>query len=125
MTETKLTARLVKCWQQMGCEVINIHGNNFQAPGWPDVFVCSKNWTGFIEFKGPSTVTMPHQTRILARLEKSPCPACIVRFVNVQGELWSFAVERSSGEVVLNIAIAGTDGQVAAGLLRELAIFGV
>ena len=119
-TETKLTARLVKSWVQMGYEVISIHGNQFQAPGWPDVFVCGTLYTGFIEFKGRTTPTQPNQTRILTALEKSPVPACVVRFLCVKGELWSMQAECAAGATLRCFALAGPDGRIAASLLREL-----
>ena len=118
--ETKLTARLVKAWSEMLCEVISIHGSGMQAPGWPDVFLVSTSWTGFIEFKGPTTATKGHQTRILRRLEGCPVPTCLVRFLRVEGELWSMQVERSDGSTIVCISVAGPDGVVAAGLLRQL-----
>ena len=118
--ETKLTARLVKAWREMSCEVLNIIGNNFQAPGWPDVFVCGKLWTGWIEFKGPETELQPHQARVIKALGKTES-VYIVRFAYQLRQAWCFEISDANLNIVSEKDIIGTDGQVAAGLLKELA----
>jgi hypothetical protein len=105
----------------MGAEVINIHGNKLQAPGWPDCFVCSKIWTGFIEFKGPETRLEAHQARIIKALGAS-CSVniWIVRFLRQEGDMWEFSVANTYCKPQLQCVLFGTEGQVAASLLHEL-----
>jgi len=120
LTETKLTARLVKSWREMNCEVINIAGSAMQDPGWPDVFVCGRLWDGFIEFKGPTTPLQPHQARIIQRLEEANTNVCIVRFIEQEDVKWEFNFEKHDGTILRIVRLVGTDGQVAAGLLKLL-----
>lgn len=122
-TETKLTARLVKAWREMGIEVLNIHGSAQQAPGWPDVFVCGKVWSCWIEFKGPKTVIQPHQKRIIKALGRTE-QVWVVRFKHQIDDQWFFEYSDSNLNVLtvsnnLDIFI-GTDGQVASQLLHAL-----
>jgi len=129
--ETKLTARLVKCWRQMGAEVLNVTGGGkietksgesfvAQSPGWPDVFVCHKLWSGWIEFKGPTTKLQRHQARILKALGQTE-RVWIVRFVKQEGAEWCFEISDSNLIVIEIPVMLGTDGQVAASLLKTLA----
>ena len=129
--ETKLTAKLVKSWRQMGAEVLNItgggrlqtnEGKSFvaQSPGWPDCFLCHRIWSGFIEFKGPKTVLQKHQERIIHTLGLTT-NVFVVRFLKQAGDMWEFQVSDSNLIPVLQIVMLGTDGQVAASLLKELA----
>jgi hypothetical protein len=121
-TETQLTSRLVKSWNQMGLEVISIHGGgSLQAPGWPDVFVCSRQWSGFIEFKGPRTTTQAHQRRIISALENSSTNVCLVRFIKVSNDTWHLRFEKTNKEIIGDISLTGFDGEVAAKLLKILA----
>ena len=118
--ETKLTTRLVKAWREMHCEVLNIHGGGYmQAPGWPDVFICSRVWSGWIEFKGPKTPIEAHQKRILTALSVDN-NAWFVRFTFQAGRAWCFEIMYENLIVAMKVDVVGTDGQVAAVLLKEL-----
>lgn len=119
LTETRLTAKLVKAFRQMGAEVLNIHGSGQQAPGWPDCFVCSKIWSGFIEFKGPKTRIETHQARVIKALGCTT-NIWIVRFLRQEGDMWEFSIANSNCHVQLQCVLLGTEGQVAASLLHEL-----
>jgi len=119
-TETKLTARLVKSFREMGAEVLNVHGNAQQAIGWPDCFVCSKLWSGWIEFKGPKTRLEPHQAHIIKALGKTE-NIWIIRFDAQKDGNWWISLTNSNLLLVTSILMCGTDGQVAAKLLQELA----
>jgi hypothetical protein len=120
LTETKLSARLIKSFREMGAEVLNIYGNKFQSPGWPDCFVCHKLWTGFLEFKGPTTKLQPNQERIIRELENH-VNVWIVRITNQDHKYWEFDIINSTLQPVVTICSNGKDGQVAARLFQELA----
>ena len=122
LTETKLTARLVKAWREAGGEILNIMGGGYmQAPGWPDVFVCHKLWSGWLEIKGPKTKIQPTQERIIKALSVTQ-NAWIVRIVHQDSNQWTFDI-LGSGSTPLSIV--GTDGFVAISLLKELARLGI
>jgi hypothetical protein len=118
-TETQLTARLTKCWRAMGAEVLNVTGSVFQASGWPDIFICHKHWTGWIEFKGPTTVIQPHQKRIIHTIGLTQS-IFLVRFLYQEGDTWRYEVLDSNLIRLREFAQSGTDGQVAASMLKEL-----
>lgn len=49
-TETHWKARLRKELAKFG-PVLSLHGHAMQEPGWPDLYVSSRRWSGFIELK--------------------------------------------------------------------------
>ena len=118
-TETKLTARLLVPWRAMGAEVLNITGSAFQAPGWPDIFICHKHWSGWIEFKGPTTPIQPHQKRIVRTIGLTQS-VFVVRFLYQDAATWRYEVSDSNLTRLVECAQTGTDGQVAASMLKEL-----
>jgi hypothetical protein len=124
MIETRLTARLVKQIRNANGKVLNVHGHASQEPGWPDVFVTHRYWTGWIEFKNSKTQISSYQEEILASLANE-VPTWIVRFIEVQGgekdSHWMFRIEdpltmRAKKQVFLD----GGDMKVAIELLRIL-----
>ena len=117
--ETKLTARLLVSWRAMGSEILNITGSAFQAPGWPDIFICHKHWSGWIEFKGPTTPIQPHQKRIVRTIGLTQS-VFVVRFLYQEGNTWRYEVLDSTLVRLMEFVQSGTDGQVAAGMLKEL-----
>lgn len=119
MTETQLTARLVKAWRKMNADVLNITGSAFQSPGWPDICIRHSIWSGFIEFKGEKTVLQKHQARIIKRL-KEGFNVVIVRFKGQRNSSWAFQTENVDGSILASFFLTGTDGRVAADLLRTL-----
>ena len=50
-TENQWKAALVKELRSRGVMVLSLHGHAMQAPGWPDIFVADKLWSGWIELK--------------------------------------------------------------------------
>lgn len=132
MHETKLASRLIKCWRQMGAEVLNIQGGGrieskqgkLYSPqnfGWPDIFLAHRNWSGFIEFKGAKTVLQAHQARIIKTI--GICSnVWVVRFAMIREDTngWLFELSDSNLQIISRLDASGTDGQVAAQLLKEL-----
>ena len=119
--ETKLTGRLVKCWRAMKADVLSIHGNRFQEPHWPDVFVSHSLWTGFIEFKNPNTRVHPEQAKKIKALSEN-MPAYIVRFMaqDKPSKYWRYCVLNGDLTSLKVITTVGPDGVVAAEMLKTL-----
>lgn len=121
ISETKLTARLVKAWRAMGYDALNITGSGMQSPGWPDIYLNSSVWRGFIEFKGPKTVVQKHQAALIERLCKSHSPVRIVRFLELGEGYWRVRIDFPwSGDYTEVTLVGETDGKIAALLLKEL-----
>lgn len=119
-TETQLTAQLVKAWREMRAEVLNLHGHMGQAPGWPDVFISHRTWTGWLEFKGSKTPWQPRQREIIKTLGRTE-NIWVVRFLEQESSYWRFEISDSDLVIRLDTKLFSTDGQVAAKLLQELA----
>jgi len=48
--ETQWKAALRREFDKVGVS-LSLHGHGMQAPGWPDLFVGSKVWSGWVELK--------------------------------------------------------------------------
>lgn len=119
-SETKLTGRLVKVLRQMqGC-VLNIHGSALQQEGWPDVYVSHSLWFGFLEFKVKDRKLSSSQKYVGNHLRKCRQPAWVIRIANQLFDVWVIVIEDFNAKVFQTLTLKGTDGQVAAGLLKEL-----
>jgi hypothetical protein len=124
MIETRLTARLIKQIRLANGRVLNVHGHASQDPGWPDVFITHKYWTGWIEFKGPRTPISEYQENILASLYQQ-VSIWIVRFVEVVGgekdSSWLMRIETpTTMRTKKQIFLEGGDMRVAIELLKIL-----
>lgn len=70
MNETQWKAKLVASGRLIGAKVLSLHGHGMQAPGWPDIWVGSGIWTGWIELKMHDTEIQTNQKLVMKELEK-------------------------------------------------------
>jgi len=64
-TESTLRQPLVKALRKTGAKVTPIVGSTMGIKGTSDVFLASKLWHGWIEFKGPKTKIEPIQLEFI------------------------------------------------------------
>lgn len=120
-SETKLTAILVKAGRDCNAEILNIHGGAMQTPGWPDTFIDHAVWTGFVEFKGPTTRLTPAQKRVIRQLKKrNRVPAWVVRFLLQDETFWQFRIENETGEERKTFTVDDTPHKVFCELMLRL-----
>jgi hypothetical protein len=82
MTESELSKHLVTALKQhCECIIFKIHGHGMQAPGWPDFFIASEEFTGWVETKGSDTEVSDLQRIVIGRLKKFNVPVYVLRFV--------------------------------------------
>ena len=105
--ESKWKAHLVKAF---GC-ALSLHGHGGQAPGWPDIFLATMSYSGWLELKRGTQLSTAQ--RIIGRkLERFKMFYC----VRLLSDDRSAQIENSDGEVLATIA----DGWDSRALLQVL-----
>ncbi len=83
MTENEWAKTIVKMLRRCNALVLNTHGEQYQQPGWPDLYIAHSFYCGWIELKGVKTLLEPHQKKILKGLSARGVPAYIARYPNL------------------------------------------
>lgn len=86
MIESSFQGKIIDRLKETGCEILNLHGHAMQASGWPDIYVASRMWTGWIEFKMFRTSYKEHQRLRLKRLNERGVPAFVFRMNDEETE---------------------------------------
>jgi len=87
MSETALTRVLCAKLTAYSCEVYPLIGSTLAPTGWPDRYICHKDWQGFIEFKLHNTwLSKEQEQRCIKLLERNV--RVVVCRVDVS-EIWS------------------------------------
>lgn len=89
-----------------------IHGNMMQKSGWPDVYVYSRIWTGWLELKVGSNKADPLQVQCIKALKMQHVPAFVLRGLTKRAAI----LEDENGNTISPIVLL--DGP---GLLQQLA----
>jgi hypothetical protein len=98
MSESSKTRTLCTFWRDRGVQTFAVVANKFAAPGWPDRYVHSKVWHGFIEFKdGDGSLSKIQRHRIEALNLDVPGSAFCVRH-NVESK--SVVIEDFDGNTL-------------------------
>ena len=69
---------IVKPSRYAGFRVLVCHGHAFQGRGWPDLFIASPQWRGWLELKVKSPLE-PHQAQMVADLRNWRVPCYVLR----------------------------------------------
>lgn len=88
MLENKYQGIVVKLLKEAGAEILNLHGHAMQAPGWPDLYVAHRIWTGWIELKVDDNDLRPNQVRVVRALRERHVPVHVCR-MDRDGEEWA------------------------------------
>lgn len=64
-SETAFSQWVCKRLRSTGVYVLNLHGHAMQQRGWPDLYVCCREYRGFVELK--------YQDGRLSKLQKVMC----------------------------------------------------
>jgi hypothetical protein len=91
LTETQWKARLRKQLAKFG-PVLSLHGHAMQEPGWPDIYVASSRWSGFIELK-MATGQLSTAQKIVGRRLEAHGVFVVLRYIDEQ---WA-AVDTADG----------------------------
>jgi hypothetical protein len=78
-TETTLRKKVCSILRDRGSLIIPYVGSTMGAKGTPDIFLADKNWSGWIEFKGPTTKIKPIQWQFIQDLRKRKVKAVVMR----------------------------------------------
>lgn len=82
MTESQRTRKLDRELRELGAMVLPIVAGNMQPAGWPDRYVASKQWTGWLEFKSENGKLSPLQRATMKDLQARGTSCHVVRFGN-------------------------------------------
>lgn len=80
MTEGKATRMLCRELEHLGCLTFAIVGSVRQESGWPDRYIVGFNWTGWVEFKGPTTTWTDKQQWVHRELRRRKVHCVMARF---------------------------------------------
>ena len=83
MTEHQFSKKLVAGLRRCNAIVLNIHGEEKQASGWPDLYIAHSFYNGFVELKGERTELKSLQAAIIRKLKERGTYACVVRYPNL------------------------------------------
>ena len=81
--ENEWANRLIGEMRRCNALVLNIHGEQYQQPGWPDIYIAHTYVQGFVEFKGFATKLESHQKSMLRKLNQRGVPAFLARYPNL------------------------------------------
>ena len=83
MLESKWTRELAEYWKDSGVLVLPYIGTEM-VMNWPDRYISSLIWCGWIEFKNPKTKLKDAQWFNIRRLQQFGTMACVVRRAQIQ-----------------------------------------
>lgn len=88
--ETTWTRTVCAELELAGAATYPLIGSKFAPRGWPDRYIHSSRWCGFIEFKGIDTPLEKHQRQLINELNRiKPQSVFIARLERVDGLGWS------------------------------------
>ena len=68
MAECKETRIICAKLQALGCMIYPLIGGKWTPIGWPDRYISSKGWSGFLEFKAGGKWLNAHQDETIRKL---------------------------------------------------------
>jgi hypothetical protein len=83
MKENEWSAVLVPQMRRCNALVLNVHGEQYQQPGWPDLYVCHRFYRGWIELKGQTTYLESHQRAMIRKLKERGDAVYVARYPNL------------------------------------------
>jgi len=83
MLENEWAKEIIKQLRRCNSLVLNTHGEQYQQPGWPDVYIAHTFFCGWIEFKGSTTKLEPHQKKMIKGLNDKGVSAYVARYPNL------------------------------------------
>ena len=99
--------------QACGAGYFKIHGNKMQTSGWPDLYLYSRIWTGWLELKAGSNPLDPLQRAQIKSLRMQHVPVFVLRGLTPKAAILQDEDGNELGPITL------TDGP---DLLRQLAM---
>jgi hypothetical protein len=61
-------SKLAKSLREQGAVVLVKHGNSTEGPGWPDLYVAHRQWTGWLELKIEPNKPTQRQRSVMQKL---------------------------------------------------------
>lgn len=118
MRETKFQTQVKEALEEIGCLVFNVHGSLMQSTGWPDLWVGSPHWTGWIELKSENGGKPQGMQRVRIReMKRRSVPVWVLREVD---EGRSARLEDLDGTVVGQVSWVGNGRVRGVGLVSAL-----
>jgi len=104
MTESEQTRAFCHQLRQAGCIVINYVGNVRQGSGWPDRWIGSPKWAGWIEFKAEKGKLSVLQFIAIKMINTvRPGEACVLRFIGT-GKNKQYRLETYDGTEIQTVS---------------------
>lgn len=100
--------------REAGAEIFTVVGNFMQRSGWPDIYVCSVAWRGWIELKVDDHKLEALQRATILKMRLRGDNVFVLRHLSKKG---TFILEGPDGET--EGELKGTGQQ----MLRQLALF--
>ena len=99
MRESDFQKSIVKTIRAVGGKTFNVHGHAMQAPGWPDLQVYHRWWTGHLELKVGKNKATPKQRKVMLDLIERGTDAYVLRWVS-EGQI---DLETPDGDLIGSI----------------------
>lgn len=111
MNETDFKNRIKSMIQDCGLGFFKVHGSRMQTCGWPDVYLFSRIWTGWLELKVGKNPADPLQRVQIRNLRMQHVPAFVLRGITPKLAILEDENGKEIGQIILS------DGP---GLLEQL-----
>lgn len=95
--ENQLKALLKVALTTQGARVLSVHGHAAQEPGWPDLLVWSRRWSGWIELKVNNRKLNPAQRLVIKELRLRYASVAVATY-NTYRRVWTVSFEFNSEE---------------------------
>lgn len=117
-TEPELTRKLCKALEKAGAMCLAlVSGGRMAEAGWPDRYVSSTSWSGWLEFKSARGRLREDQRRVITELRRRGTPCFVARFAT-EAHLVIEDVDRNS---VYTITLDWGSPELGKLVLRSLA----
>jgi len=79
LLESKFQKHVKTYLENCGAMVLNVHGHQMQAAGWPDLYVAHENFNGWVELKVGKNWLSKLQEHRCRELDRRGVPALCLR----------------------------------------------
>jgi hypothetical protein len=96
-SESEFQRALVGGLRSFGAQVLNLNPNERMGYGWPDLFISSRLFNGWVELKTGKRELEVHQAQRMTLLNENDTKTCVLR---LRGD-FSLHIEHYSAQAIL------------------------
>lgn len=92
MYERRFQKKVIEQFRAAGAVVLNKIATAEEGPGWPDLWVGHRIWSGWLELKMGNAWPTPVQTVKISRLVDAGVPVFLLRCDKIRAPSWNLQV---------------------------------